>query len=283
LVNLSAVYKQNEIYMPLLSQAVENTLFNRWGVISRHFELIINELCQGKDNRLVSSILMSLANGHHKMEDIITDTTFKKPQVRLKINGLLEQSIIVKNGQHFYFQDKLFKYWVKYVYQKRLKDVELSQDKQKKEFKEEFSRSIEAIKISSGQDFSSRIVDLLHCFDNESFDLNGRKYKLPIFGEITPFKLRNDNGTFLDVIKATSENETWLLALKKENLGETDIYTALSHVKQLGVKTDRCVIVSLSDLEDATRLKALQEKFWIWNEGELNTLLTIFDKPYIIR
>ncbi|HNV24447.1 MAG TPA: hypothetical protein PKH98_06125, partial [Candidatus Omnitrophota bacterium] len=231
LVNLSAVYKQNEIYMPLLSQAVENTIFNRWGVISRHFELIVLDLCQGKDNRVVSSLLISLANGKNKIDDIIADVAFSKLKVRSKIKDLLEKSILVKNGQHYYFQDKLFKYWVRYVYQKRLHDVDLSQEKQKKEFKEEFARSMDAIRISAGQDFSARIVDLLHCFDDESFDLNGRKYRLPVFEEVTSFKLKNDNGTFLDVIKAIGNNETWLIALKKENVGEGDIQTALSYAK----------------------------------------------------
>ncbi|MBF0521560.1 MAG: ATP-binding protein [Candidatus Omnitrophica bacterium] len=283
LMNLSAVYKQDEIYMPLLAQAVENTLFNRWGVISRHFELMINDLCYGKDNRVVSSILMALSNGQHKQEDIFENTGVNKTQIRQKMTRLMEQGIVVKNGQFHYLQDKLFKYWVKYVYQKRLKDVELSPDKQKKEFKEEFGRSMESIRLSSSRDFSSRVVDLLHCFDNESFDLNGRKYKLPVFREVVPFKLKNDGGASLDMIKAKTDDSWWVIALKKDSVVENDVNAIISESKQLGVKPDRCVIISLADLEENARLKALQEKFWIWNEGELNTLLTVFDKPYILK
>ncbi|MCA9405750.1 MAG: ATP-binding protein, partial [Candidatus Omnitrophica bacterium] len=84
--NLSAIYKQSEIYMPLLSQAVENTIFDKWGVISRHFELIINDLCNGKGNRIISSLLIAVSNGKHKLEDVVDEVGGTKHQVRQKLN-----------------------------------------------------------------------------------------------------------------------------------------------------------------------------------------------------
>jgi AAA+ ATPase superfamily predicted ATPase len=52
-IHLSAVHRQQEAYMPIVSQAVENTLFDRWGVISRHFELIVMDLCPSKGNKII--------------------------------------------------------------------------------------------------------------------------------------------------------------------------------------------------------------------------------------
>jgi len=282
LINLGAIHRQNEIYMPLLAQAVENTIFDRWGVISRHFELIINELCNGKGNRVIASILMSVANGQHKMDELFNDLGIKKTQLTQKMNRLIELSVVIKNGNFHYFKDKLFKYWIKYVYQKRLKDVELAPDKHRRKFKEDFNICVESFKLASRKDFSSRIVELLHCFDNESFDLNGRKYKLPLFQEIVPLKVRNEKGILVDVIKAITSEAVWFVMMKRENLGESDVMTILEEVKRGEQRSSRCVIISLTDIEENVRLKALQERFWIWNEGELNTLLTLFDKPYIL-
>ncbi|MDP8211881.1 MAG: ATP-binding protein [Candidatus Zapsychrus exili] len=283
LINLSSVYKQNEIYIPLLSQAVENTIFNRWGVISRHFELIVNNLCSGKENKVVSSILISLSNGKNKIDDIVLDISVSKNQTRQRINRLIEQGVVVKNGNFHYFADKLFKYWIKYVHQKRLCDVEFSPDKQKKEFKEEFNRSVDTLKANSNKDFSSRIVELLHCFDNESFNLNGRKYKLPSFREVYPSKIKNENGIYFDVIKAKSEESTWFIIMKKDNFCENDISSILNESKKMKERLDCRLIISLTDLDENARLRALQEKCWIWNEKELRALLTVFDKPYILR
>ncbi len=282
LKNLSAIHNQSEVYMPIVTQAIENTIFDRWGVVSRHFELVVSDLCSGKGNRMISSIFISLANGKHKIEEIVADLSIPRTQIHQKILRLLEQGIIVKNGNFYYFKDKLLKFWIKYVYQKRLRDVELSPDKQRKQFKEEFNKLIESFKLSSRKDFSSRIVELLHCFDNESFDLNGRRYKLPIFRSFEPIKIKSDNGLCFDVIKASTQDTIWFVVTKKDNFVETDINFVLSELKKIGQKPERCLLVCLSDLDVNARLKALQERFWIWNEGELNTLLTLFDQPFIV-
>ncbi len=281
LINLSAIHKQDEVYLPILSQAIENTIFNRWGVLSRHFELIINDLCGGKGNHVNSLILMSLVNGKNKIEDILTETGIKRNILMPKMTRLIELGIIFKNGNVHYFQDKLFKYWIKFIYQKRFKDVDLVADKQKKQFKEEFNQIIDLFKASSRKDFSSRIVELLNCFDNDSFDLNGRKYRLPIFRHITPIKLKNDCGTYVDAIKASTDETTWFIALKKDGMNENDFNVFLAESRKEG--RPRCLIICLSDLDENTKLKALQERCWIWNEREINTLLTLFDQPYILR
>jgi len=283
LISLTAIYKQSEIYLPLLSQAVENAIFDRWGVISRHFELVVNELCSGKGNRTIAPVLISLSKGKYKIDDIIQDTGIKKNKIMPKMTRLIELGIVVKNGNFHYFKDKLFKYWTKYVYQRRLCNVELAPDKQRRQFKEEFNAGVEDFNVATRQDFSSRIIDLFYCFDNEALNLNGRKYKLPVFREISPCRFRNEGGNYVDVIKASTEDTVWFVVSKREHVGESDVNMILREAKQIEPRPERCLIISLMDLDENTRLKALQERFWIWNEQELNTLLTLFDKPCIMR
>ena len=283
LYNLSAIHGQTEVYLPLLAQAVENTLFDRWGVISRHCELLIKDLYKGRENQWVGPLLISLANGHHKIETLMTDLKFTRYVLTQRLNRLVDQAVVIRNGTSYFVKDKLFRYWIKYVYQKRLRDVEFSNDKQKQAFREEFQRAVDHFKVHSRQDFPARIADLLHCFNNDSFDLNGRKYRLPVFNRIEPAKLRSANGTFMDSILAHSNEGTWLIAVKKENLMESDVANFLSGAKELTIKPKRCIFVSLTNLDEQARLKALQERCWVWNERELNTLLTVFDKPFIIR
>lgn len=281
LVNLTAVHQQGEVYMPILSQAVENTIFARWGVLSRHFELVMNNLCAGKGNQFISNLLMSLADGKQKPSEL-QEGAVKKTHLLQKLNRLMELGIAVKNGQSYFLKDKLFKYWVKYVYQRRRKNIELAPDRQRKQFKEEFSRTIENFKLTSRKDFSSRIMELLYCFDNESFDLNGRTYKLPLFRELVPVKIKNENGNFFDIIKAFTIDACWYVVLK-DNFAENDVNALLTELKAHGARPERCLIISLTGMDENTRLKALQERFWIWHEQEINTLLTLFDKSFIVR
>ncbi len=281
--NLAAVHQQNEIFIPALARSVENTLFDRWGAISRHFELMINELCAGKNNKMMPSVLISLANGRHKIDELCADLDAPKNQMNPRINRLIEQGIVGKNGNVHGFSDKLFKYWIKYIFQQRLKDVEFDFEKRRALFEEEFRAAVGNFQASSQRDLSSRMEELLHCFDNESFSLNGRKYKLPFFREVVPVKITGGAGHSFDAIKASTAEDTWFIILKDGDFCEAEIGAVVEESKKMGQKPERCLIVSLKDVDENTRLRALQERFWIWSAREINTLLALFDKPYIIR
>ncbi|MBF0484505.1 MAG: hypothetical protein HQL25_07365, partial [Candidatus Omnitrophica bacterium] len=267
-------------YLQILSQAIEETIFNRWGVISRHFELIVNELCNDKLRPMVSALLIAIAHGKNKVQDMADETGFSKAQISLKLTRLMEQGVVHKNGNYYYFQDKLLKYWIKYMFERRQKDVAIFPDKQRKAFKEEFKSMIEEFKLCTRKTLPDRIGELLMCFDNESFDLNGRKYKLPVFSKVETVKLRNDAGGMFEAIAAKTDEQQWFIITKKDHLMESDVNAILS-VAQKIPKPERCVIIALANIEDNVRIRALQEHVWIWNTNELNTLLSLFDKPFI--
>ena len=87
----------------------------------------------------------------------------------------------------------------------------------------------------------------------------------------------------MDVIKASTEDAVWFVVSKRDPIEESDVNMIIKEAKQISPKPERCMIISLNELDENTRLKALQERFWIWNEQELNTLLSLFNKPYIVR
>ena len=283
LIQLSALHGQSEIFLPLLAQGLENTIFNRWGILERHFELVTTNLYSTKGNRCILSILIALASGKHKLKDIADHIRLSKTFIASKLNRLMELSIVAKNGNIYYLQDKMLKYWVKYVLQKRMNVIDSHIDSQRNQFKDEISFLVNSFQVFSQRDLSSRIVELLHCFDNESFELNGRRYKLPLFQEIVPLKLKNTIEGGFDVIKASSPEGVWFIILKENNLCESDVNLFLAESKKFPQKPQRRVIISLDELDANARLKALQEKMWIWSEGELNTLLSFYDKPYIVK
>ena len=283
LVSLSVLHGQDEVFIPVLAQAVENTIFNRWGLISRHFELMVQELAAGKGNQIISAFLMSFANDKHKADDLCAELGFKKNQVAGKISRLKEEGVIFKNGNFYYFRDKLLKYWIKYIFQPRLKDMGGDPQQRRERFHQEFQSCVENFNATSAKDLPLRIMELLYCFDNEAFDLNGRKYKLPVFREIVPWKISNEQGRSLNVIKALTNEDVWLIAVKGENVSEAEVSALLEESRKNAPKPQRHLIISLKTLDENTRLKALQERCWIWNEDEINTLLTLFNKPYISR
>ena len=137
-------------------------------------------------------------------------------------------------------------------------------------------------KAVSRKDLSSRITELLYCFDNELLSLQGRKYRLPMFRDVKALKMRQRGGNFVEVLQAETDEGPWLLVLRKDPVSEADIHAVRDEARKSGLKPRKCVIVSLSQLEDAARLRALEERMWIWNEPELNSLMSLYDKPHVM-
>ena len=282
LVNLSIIHRQTEVFSPLLTQAIENTIFDQWGVLSRHFELTLDSMCGAKGNRVGASILVAFANHKYQIKELSKHLEIKQAQLTQRINRLMENGILVKSGSYFYLKDKLFRYWLKYVFHPKLKTIDSTSDRLRQEFNQEVSQAIDYFKLNAEKDFSSRIVELLHCFDNDAFQINGRKYKLPTFQQIEPLKVDKDGMGHLDVIRANCSEGTWLIVFTQQALEESDVHVFLSQSEKMREKPLRHVIISLSDLEPNAKLKALQERAWIWNESEINTFLNFYDKPFIM-
>ncbi len=283
LVNLSAIHRQNKVFAPLASQAIENILFNSWGVLSRHFELMLERISAGKGNFLMASILMALSQRKQKAKELTQAIGIKQATLTPKINRLVEKGIVVKNGSFFYVKDKMLRYWIKYVFQKRRISIDLTPERQTMQFREELQQAMDRFDTILKKDFSSRIAELFCCFEEETLYVNNRRYKLPIFQEIIPKKIRKGAGEYFDIIQATASDGDWFIVLKTDAVCENDINMILAEAKRWKQKPQRCVLVSMSDLDENTRVKALQEKMWIWNENELNTLLNLYDKPYLVR
>ena len=105
---------------------------------------------------------------------------------------------------------------------------------------------------------------------------------MPAFRDVRPLKFAERGGSLCDVLQADTDEGMWLLVLRKDPLAETDINGVTQELRSRGLKPKRCVIVSLAELDDGVRLRALEERMWVWNETELNSLMNLFDKPYIV-
>ena len=283
LISLTALHRQGEIYAPIITQAIENLVFNPWGVISRHFELIISDLRRGKTTSSLCALLVAIAEGKHRITDAALYLGLKPSLVTQRVNALLEADIVEKNGNYYHIKDKLFKYWLKYVSHRRMKAIDLEPGKSRKSFKEEINKCVNEFQTVARKDISLRIMDLLHKFDEEAFELGGRRYKLSAFKDITQLKLRLSAGNFLDALLASSLEGQWLIVLKKDPVLEHDLSNLAEEVKKLSPRPGRCVLISLSGLDESAKVRALQEKWWIWNEGEVNTLMHLYDEPYLTR
>ncbi|HPB67740.1 MAG TPA: hypothetical protein PLT76_02210 [Candidatus Omnitrophota bacterium] len=282
LITLSRLYGQPEIFNPLMIQAVENVLFDPWGVLSQHFEVTVHALCEGKGNRICAAILIALAAEKQRIKELAAGLGVRQGLVSPKLNRLVEQGFVMKNGTSYYIKDKFFGAWLKFVLQKKLRTFDPAQEHQRQAFKDEMERVIGEFNHCSQKDLPTRIVELLYCFEDDAVQINNRRYKLPLFQAISTTKARKGSGTYYDVIKAQTQDGEWCIVLNWDPLTEQDISSILKESKKIIQKPQKRILISLCSLDENTRVKALQESMWIWNEHEVNTLLNFYNKPYIV-
>ncbi|MCX5681833.1 MAG: hypothetical protein NT079_06155 [Candidatus Omnitrophica bacterium] len=202
LVQLCQIYRQTEIFLPFLSLAVENTIFNRWGILSRHFEILIESLAWPKDAQGTSRLLIALAEQKSNIKDIIPSAELKKAAVKQKIAKLIELGLVDRSGHFYYLKDKLFRYWIKYVLKRRLHLIGLDMKEEKIKFRSEFAQAVNDFQGACQKDLSLRIIELLTRFDDDMFSFHGRRYQLPSFQKFKSTKVRVGPENQIDVIRA---------------------------------------------------------------------------------
>ncbi len=282
LVDLARAYGQNEIFIPLLSRAVENVLFDSWGVLSRHFDLIMSGLCSGKGNMIYADVLISLSMEKQKIKDLADKISVRQSNLSPKIKRLQEMGLLAKVGRSFYIGDRMMRYWLCYVFHHRRETVGMDFDVLREQFREKFASAVDEFRMQSTKAISTRIIELLRCFDDESFQSGGRQYKLPAFEKVDAHDVCSLPGGRVDVIRAsTSAGNDWLIFLKAGDVQEQDLNGMISSVKEGLTKPQRCVLIAFNDLDETARVRALQERMWIWNESDLKKLLNLYNKPYI--
>lgn len=283
LLSVAAIFKQQDVYAPVLTQAVENLIFNPWGVVHRHFELQMTALMKGKAGGILLNMLMCLASGHHKVTTLTTVMPIKAPVLIQRLNVLIASGLVVKNGNYHHIQDKLLSYWLRFVVMKKHQSMDLETGKLRKQFKDELNKAINDFTQVARKDVSLRLSDLMHKFDNEAFVLNGRRYRLNRFSAIESLRLRTASGNVYDAMKAKSDEETWLIVLKKDPLSEHELNLLNDQIQNMADKPQRHVVVALSGVDDNARVRALASKMWIWEEGDVNALMHLFDEPTLVR
>ena len=282
LVSLTRAYQQNEIFTPLVTQALENLLFQPWGILNRHFSQLIDRVNSPRENLVVSRLLLALAAGKQKIKQIVGETGMKAALVRHKLNYLIEQGIVIRNGSFYYLEDKLFKFWLRWEYQQRKQSFDIELGTRLEQFRQGVDGALKEFDLSARKDLTSRIQELLFCFEDETCFINGRRYRLPVFRDVVPAKAAGKGPRDVVMLRASTEAGDWMIALKAGAIGENDLNVLLTESRRRRGKPQKCVLISLAEIDENVRIRALQERMWIWNEGEVNALLTIYNKPYLI-
>jgi predicted transcriptional regulator len=272
-----------DVTLPILVECLKLVLFDEWGQLNRYFMNYIEKLTLGRNNRIYIDTLLAIANGRRKIKEI-TDSVHKdKKDTSLNINRLLELNFISKNINSYYIHDRIFSFWLRYVFQKKLLSVSQDQEEAESLFRKNTEELIRNFVEISEKETSDRIVELFNLFTTETLQLDGHRYRFSTFREVKPIIFNGKEDSVLKGAMAYSRDSLWFILLKEDHFIEEDVMSFLSECRKHKFSPQRRIIISLGETDSNAKLRALKEKIWVWDLADLNTVLNLYDRPFIVK
>ncbi|MDP2921678.1 MAG: AAA family ATPase [Candidatus Omnitrophota bacterium] len=269
-----------EKHLSVIEHAFMETLFRKNGILNQYFYNMLFKISEGKLLSRSISVLIALSSENKKQADIAKAVKLQPGDVARILNSMIELDIIARNGAFYRFTDRLFRFWLKSVYMKRILSFSLDESTEESAFRKDISAKFNIFAQEFEKELSSRIIELFRLFKNDIIQLNGKKHR---FISFTDVKKIEDHGANQASILAISGRQKWLCTIKKENVTESDMLDIIKDIREQK-KTSRIsrnIVIAFSGVSENAYLMAKEAKFWTWNAEDLNILMDLYGKPHI--
>ncbi len=221
-----------------------------------------------------------VASGRNRIKAIAHILHKQKKELSVRVNYLLELDAITRSGDFLKVSDRLFAYWMRFVYQEKMRSLSYDSKSQKEKFRDSIEELIQDFLKQSQKPLSNRVFELLQLFEDDLMQIERKKIRLNHFREVKPLVF---NYRFLkDGLLGRSSDSLWIMGIKADALTEQDIADFSKECKKYHHKSQRKIIVTLREIDPNARLRALEEKVWTWDLNNLNQILDLFSKPRVI-
>lgn len=264
-----------------LTDMLENLLFVPSGILNQRFLTNINHLLEYfKGDSEYASILHTLACGHNKIRELAHILRMPKKNLEIKISRLIELDAVSRSADYLKINDRVFGFWLRFVYQEKLNSLTFNAEKQRILFRDNIRGMIQDFTNHARRPAIERISELLHLFENDTIQIERKKIRLNHFREIKPLEFKRPG--MKNGLIGRSDESLWIMALKSDSLNEDDIAEFARECKKYRHKAPRKIIVTLQDIDANARLKAMTEKIWTWDIDNINYICDLFFKPRLI-
>lgn len=263
-----------------LADILEKLLFLSTGILNQRFSSYLKLFLDAPHGNDYISIMHQVANGHNRIKDIAHILHKTQKELLSKTNHLLELDVLARSGDFLKINDRVFGFWLRFVYHEKIHSLTFDSKNQKAIFRDRIESMIQEFLKNSNISFKDRLTELLRLFEDDIIQIEKKKLRLSHFREIKPLSFNSQS--IKEGLIGRSRDSLWILAFKNDTWTEEDITTFSRECKKYRHKLQRKIIISLHDLDANTRLRALDEKILMWNVDSLNQILDLFSKPRVI-
>lgn len=263
-----------------LSEILESLLFDSTGILNQRFSTFIKSYLDHPHSNDYISILYLISSGRNRIKDISHFLRMQKKDLITRVSHLLELDTVTRSGDFLKINDRVFSFWMKFVYQEKLSSLTFDAKNQKNKFRGSIEGMIQEFILNAQKPLMERMNELLGSFEDEMVQMERRRVRLNHFREIKPLEFHSrvlKNGLI-----GRSNDSLWLVAVKQDALSEEDVVEFSRECRRYRHKLQRKIIVTLKDIDTNTRLRALEEKIWTWDINSLNQMLDLYSKPRVI-
>ncbi len=269
----------NRLSTQAMLQALDNLLYKPRGILNFYFNSKLDLLGVNKIASDSIAILLALASGRNRIAEICEVTHTTRRTLSRSLAALQELDVVLKSGSFYRFNDKVFRFWIKTVYNKQRKSVCLDNNLKRMDFICEFKKNFSKFTIESKKDLYLKVVDLFKSFKNERIALGEKTFLMPHFQEIGT-KFIGANGPY---IIGRARDKNWLCQIRGREVTENQISQILQDCKKGKYKFDRKVLVTLDEMDENAKLAAKEAKIWIWDLVTLNFILDLYGQHQVMR
>jgi len=263
-----------------LVDTLENLLFDASGILNQRFSNYLKRFLDSPNSQDYISIIYLISKGNNKLKDI--SHILRKPQkeLNIKINQLVELDALTRSGDFLKINDRVFSFWLKFVYQEKLNSLTFDAQNQKSVFRDKIEGMIQEFLFNSQKPIPDRVMELLRMFADETIQIERKKFRLAHFREIKPLEF--NSRSLKNGMIGRSSDSLWILAFKYDLVTEEDIIDFVKECKKYRYKLQRKIILAFNDVDTNARLRAMDEKIWTWDINNLNNILDLYYKPRVI-
>ncbi len=262
----------------------QDLFIDDWGTLNRRFASLTDKISRDIPGTLAIKLLIDTANGPTRISKTHQSSGASRKDISLALAKLAQMGIINKNSGIYFLQDKVFAFWLKAVYETRVKGYacECREDAVRKSFEKEMTRLFDEFREAQLRQTNERIFELFNKFSDESVELHKKRLRLNHFKEVKMLKLNSHPGQ--KGLIARSANSLWITAFKEDKVNEEDMREFVHACKRFKYnKSQKRVFIAFNQIDDNAKLIAKEEKVNTWDAQEVNTLLDIYSQPRIIK
>lgn len=263
-----------------LSEILRELLFETSGILHQRFSNYLK--CFLDKPRCGDSIpiLYQVSCGHTKIKDLAHIVGKTKKELMQRVSFLLESDAVSRSGDFLKINDRVFGFWLRFVYQEKLKSLTCSAENQKANFCSKIEATVQEFISCAQKPIMERVAEVMRLFEGEVAQIEKKRLRLTPFREIKPMEFTHR--PLKEGIIGRSSERMWIMAFKTGPLTEEDISEFAKECKKYRKKLEQKIIVTFRDIDSNARLRALEEKIITWDADSLNQIFDLFSQPRII-